>query len=364
MILFHYFCNFPDWHTDMYGFPLDTTTANIEELSEKLRKFYGGAKSKGGDVYHKNTLKNIRGAINRHMQDLGREIDVIRGIEFRSANRVLDGMMKQMAKDELYRPKQHKPMLYTEDIVKISTYFQDAKYSPIKLRQCVWYNLSFHFVSLGAEFHHHLKLDSFIFQKDDNGDEYVTLSDEYKQSFAADKRIYAIGGDVCPVKMLRQFIERTHEYATHLFNNCSQEALASPSTTPKWYGSKPVSKRTFIRFMPDISQSAGCSRKYTTVCLRATAKQASKNADLGCGEMLMSGQRNKGSVDNLIIDQEKLLSNKLSAIACGSATSGSSDTACGSATSGNSDTPEATSSETEAPDLLTDPMLLSQIDLS
>ena len=284
------------------------------------------------------------------MQDLGREIDVIRGIEFRSANRVLDGMMKQMAKDELFRPKQHKPMLYTEDIVKISTYFQDAKYSPIKLRQCVWYNLSFHFVSLGAEFHHHLKLDSLIFQKDDNGDEYVTLSDEYKQSFATDKRIYAIGGDVCPVKMLRQFIERTHEYATHLFNNCSQEALASPSTTPKWYGSKPVSKRTFIRFMPDISQSAGCSRKYTTVCLRATAKQASKNAE--CGGMLMSGQTNKGSVDTLIIDQEKLFSNKLSAIACGSATSGSSDT------------PETTSSETEAPDLLTDPMLLSHIDLS
>ena len=91
-----YYCifgPFSDWHSAVYCSPLDKTTVSTQELAEKLRTFYGEAKSKGD---HKNTLKNIRSAINRHIQDLDRAIDVIRGVEFRSANRVLDGMLKQI----------------------------------------------------------------------------------------------------------------------------------------------------------------------------------------------------------------------------------------------------------------------------
>ena len=178
MILLQHFHNFSDWHIDVYGFPLDTTTVSARELADKLRKFYGEAKPKGGDVYNKSTLKNIRVAINRHMQDLGRNIDIIRNVEFRSANHVLDGMLKQMTKDDMFRPKEHKPMLDLEDIVKITTYFHSVKWSPVILRQCVWYYLSFHFVSRGFDFLPQLKLDSLIFQEDDKGNEYVTLSPE------------------------------------------------------------------------------------------------------------------------------------------------------------------------------------------
>ena len=50
------------------------------------------------EEYHKNTLKTIRGAFNRHLQDIGREIDIVRDKEFKSANRVLDGYLKQRLK--------------------------------------------------------------------------------------------------------------------------------------------------------------------------------------------------------------------------------------------------------------------------
>ena len=255
----------------------------------------------------KTPPKNIRSAINRHMQDLGRAIDVIRGVEFRSANRVLDGMLKQMTKQGQSRPTQHKPVLESEDLVKIATYFQKAMLSQVMLRHRVWYYISIHFVSRGLEFHHQLKRDSLIFQTDDKGDEYVTLSHECQQKncqdglnseeAAADKRMYATGRDDCPVQMLRHFIQRTDDEATHLFNSCTHEALASPSFMAKWYGSKPLNKRTFTRFMPDISKYAGCSMKYTVHCFRAAAIQVMNDAGYESRHiMFMSGHRNEGSL--------------------------------------------------------------------
>lgn len=45
--------------------------------------------------YHKNTLKNILARLNRHFSDIGRQIDVIHGPDFKSVNLALDGYMKE-----------------------------------------------------------------------------------------------------------------------------------------------------------------------------------------------------------------------------------------------------------------------------
>ena len=44
--------------------------------------------------YHKNTLKNSRAAINRHLNDIGHSVDIVRDKEFKTANQTLDGMLK------------------------------------------------------------------------------------------------------------------------------------------------------------------------------------------------------------------------------------------------------------------------------
>ena len=76
-----------------------------EVLAQKLRRFYCEAKPKNtakraedltlaqSENYHKNSLKSIRSAINRHLQDLGRSIDIVRDKEFKSANNTLNGML-------------------------------------------------------------------------------------------------------------------------------------------------------------------------------------------------------------------------------------------------------------------------------
>jgi hypothetical protein len=55
-------------------------------------------------VYHENTLKNVRAALNRHVKDLNRNFDIIRDSDFRTSNIILDSALKMMVKTGLSRP--------------------------------------------------------------------------------------------------------------------------------------------------------------------------------------------------------------------------------------------------------------------
>ena len=79
-------------------------------------------------------------------------MDIVHDKEFKSANHTIDGMLKSMTRSGASRPTNHKSVITSEDMKKISSYFRAAAYSPIVLRQCVWFNLSVQFVSRGLEF--------------------------------------------------------------------------------------------------------------------------------------------------------------------------------------------------------------------
>lgn len=117
--------------------------------------------------YHKNSLKSIRSAIDRSLQDIRRSTDIVRDKEFKSANHTLDHtldwMLKAKIKKLVYQVTNHKSVTHSENLKQITTYFHSAPYNPIVLRQCVWYYSSIHLVTRGLEFHHQLRTDSFLF---------------------------------------------------------------------------------------------------------------------------------------------------------------------------------------------------------
>ena len=63
----------------------------------------------------------MRAAINRHLQDNGRNIDIIRGPAFKTANNTLDGLLKEQTRAGLSRPTLHKDII-EEDLSKIADY--------------------------------------------------------------------------------------------------------------------------------------------------------------------------------------------------------------------------------------------------
>ena len=245
----------------------------------------------------------MRAAINRHLKDINRDIDIVRDKPFTKANDLLNAKLKFMTKSGMSRPTQHKKIISQNDMMKINSYLSNVN-DPQILQYNVWYSLAIHFVSRGLEFHHQLNLNSFVFESDDSGREYVTLSHETCQKnvqgglgdyeAVADKRMYATGDDHCPVASLRNFLGHCDPTAPALFCRIKQNPLQSLGI---WYTCKPLSKRMFSKFMSNICEQAQCSTSYTAHSLRATAIQQLSNAGLETRHiMLMSGHRNEASV--------------------------------------------------------------------
>ena len=228
---------------------VDMEAISSRDLADRLMRFYCEARSKSSEVYHKNTLINLRAAINRHLADLKRNIDIVKDPDFKTANGVLDGLFKERVRDGTSKSTQHKAIIEKEDLVKISTYLEDAASSPVALRLCVWYQLSVHFVTRGLEFHFQLQRDSFNFLHDESGD-YVELKHEtnmknhqgglHNTECQSGKRMYATNGKACPVAMLKLLLEKTSPEATHLFNQYDKDALEDPEGTDIWYFNKPL----------------------------------------------------------------------------------------------------------------------------
>lgn len=122
--------------------PLDTATVTEEVLCQVLRKFYGDVTRQTSDVgakrlcaaaqsYHKNSLKNTRSGLHSPLADPGRNIDIVLGTSFKSANRILDGFQKEQTKVRISRPTEHKPVIEHADLQRISNYFSGTPQSPV-----------------------------------------------------------------------------------------------------------------------------------------------------------------------------------------------------------------------------------------
>lgn len=304
----------------MFKVDLDFSTVSGVDLGEKLRKFYCEAKPK--DVkkrensmtveqaaeYNKNTLKNIRAAINRKLCDVGRDLDIVRDKEFKSANKALDGLMKTLTKTGASRATQHKAILVEEDVKAIAAYFaKSAKSSPIVLRQAVWYLISIHFVTRGLEFHHQMLLGSIKFCKDKNNREYMKLEQEVQEKnhqgginneeSQTGKRIYESGDVNCPIGLIKYFLSKQCRDAKYLFNGIVKEAISHPAGQETWFNDKPLGKTTFSNFMTDICKYSHTTQRYTAHCLRATAIQAMNDAGFETRHIMsMSGHRCESSL--------------------------------------------------------------------
>ncbi|XP_069129354.1 uncharacterized protein [Argopecten irradians] len=328
----------PYWHSESYGGPLDLKEISANELNTKLGKFYCEAnpqvnekkhKNKQHEEYHKNSMK---AAVNRHLSDIGRNMDIVKDSEFKLANKLLSGMLKESMVNGTSRPTNHKEIIGNTDLEKVSTYLCTVSDNPIKLRLGVWYCISIHFVSRGLEFHHQLTRESFDFMTDEDGLEYAKLAHETQQKNyqgglskekpMADRRMYATRTSSCPVAMLKKLIAKTDPNAQKPFNQCVKEPITSPELHNIWFTAKSIGKSTFANFLPDICKQAGCSQRYTAHSLRATTIQAMSDAGWETRQiMYMSGHRNEASVRsysrNMATHQKQAISSTLSALISG-----------------------------------------------
>jgi hypothetical protein len=170
-------------------------------------------------------------------------------------------------------------------------------------------------------------LNSFDFNFDSDGDEYVLIKHRTQQKNIEggitseetpnDKFIYASRTNTCPLASLRLHINKTDPKAKSLFNRCVKDLRAQYSV---WYTNQPLPMRTYSGFMTDICKNAKCSKVCTAHCLRATSIQAMNDAGQELRHiMLMTGHKNEASIRscNWHCSVQKSLSSTLSRIAMG-----------------------------------------------
>ena len=82
--------------------------------------------------YHKNSMKNARTVIKRHLEDTNHQIDIVKNTEFKSSNTMISSKLKFTLKYGLSRPTQYHPTIPNEDLLKINTYLSNG--NPVAFR--------------------------------------------------------------------------------------------------------------------------------------------------------------------------------------------------------------------------------------
>lgn len=98
------------------------------------------------------------------------------------------------------------------------------------------------------------------------------------------------------MKILKFFLPKTDPNASHLFNECVEDAISYPKYCDIQYTDGPMKKRSYVNFLPDICKAAGCKR-YTEYYLKTTAIQAMNDAGFKARHVIhFSGHRNDASI--------------------------------------------------------------------
>ena len=99
--------------------------------------------------YHAQSLKNVLAALNRHLNDIECDIDIVKDTEFKAVNAMLNAKLKFNLSNGLPRPTKHHPIIPEANIITINEYLNIN--NPVALRLKIWYLLDIHFMSRGCE---------------------------------------------------------------------------------------------------------------------------------------------------------------------------------------------------------------------
>lgn len=256
--------------------PLDLESCSEQEFAKCLEGFYADLRKQDGSCYKRASYIAARGALQRHLTAKGRPFKLYTGEAFVTANKILDGVLKNNKRLGLEDSVQHKEAINDADWSKIKDYFRDAETStdPVLLCRYAWFILSIHFCLRGREIQCQMKKDDLVFSTDENSVQTVTLSKDFvsknHQGGLSGSAFSSLGCIQDPVQVatLSRYISFLSPKCDRLF----QRALltASPGASCL-YMNMPLSHNLLGRMMMTISEAASLSKKYTNHCARATA---------------------------------------------------------------------------------------------
>lgn len=291
---------FQTWLT-LKNLKINFQSVEKTELNAVLRQFYGSTRTTKGELYSISSYIGLRAGLNRYINEppVSRSWNLIQDPEFRSANNVFKGVVKEIRRAGRDKTAHHPPISPEDQrILKYSASLSPD--NPKGLLNKVWYDIQLHFGRRGKEGNRDLKPDSFMLRSDKNGAKYftMTLNDETKNLEDPPERnrrkrkgamFEERGNALCPVASLEKYLSKIPPDAKALY---LQPRRVTAATDSLWYTAVPLGVNKLSQMLPRLCQEAGTNMSYTNHSLRATAIQRLSEAGLEARETLaLSGHR-------------------------------------------------------------------------
>ncbi|XP_067290961.1 zinc finger MYM-type protein 3 isoform X1 [Pseudorasbora parva] len=257
---------------------IDFKTAEKSELNPVLREFYGSIRTSKGELYGISSYVGLRAGLNRFVNEppINRAWNLMQDTEFRSANNVFKGVVKQMRRSGKDITA-HYPPISPEDqhMLKHSPALDPG--NPKGLLNKVWYDIQLHFGLRGKEGNRHLQPDAFALNRDQNGFKYftMTLNEDTKTPQERDKKkrkamFEEPGNPLCPVASMEKYLSKIPADAKALYLQPKRMYVISDEI---WYTAVPLGVNYLSQMLPKICKEAGTKTIYTNHSLRITSIQ-------------------------------------------------------------------------------------------
>ena len=232
-----------------------------EKLNKLLETFYAEVKNKNGDDYEPDSLRVMMAALDRHLNEKGYKFSIIRDREFHTSKQVLEGKAKQLRQSGMgKRPNKARSLTEEEEEVLWNAEKLGPN-TPDALISSMWWLLTQFFGLRGRQEHHGMKMEDFQLCKNDEGVEFVQFTEgptKTRQGCLQSKnrdfqpRMFAIGGEKCPVALFKQFVERrplNMQWSGPFYLSVKRNRKLNDNV---WFKSQPMGVNTISNMMKTI----------------------------------------------------------------------------------------------------------------
>ncbi|XP_031573720.1 uncharacterized protein LOC116307592 [Actinia tenebrosa] len=274
------------------------------DLDDCLRRFYAEARTKSGEEYSRSSLLGFRNSIERHFIANNRCIKLTNNPVFARSNKMLESKLKAIRRENKECTK-HKPVIESQDILKLKTSPFMSPETPDGLLRKVWLYVTIYWCRRGCEGQRLLRRNSFVFDRDSDGKAFIQMSHEEqsknhqggfndKISTERETRLYSTDEDGDAFYCIELYLSKLNPLQEAFFQKPRSNFEHSDDI---WYQNKPLGVNRLSKLMKEISLGAGLSKMYTNHCVRATAITLLSDAGVPARHIMrISGHANEQSL--------------------------------------------------------------------
>jgi len=141
----------------------------IEALDKALSQFYAELRKENGDDYEPESL--MQAALKRYLKSKSCPKSILRDKEFMNSRKVLEGKARKLREQgKGKRPNRSKRLMKEEEEILWENGQLGGK-SPRSRINPMWWLMTQHFGLRGRQEHHQMKVEDFLLERDDDGNE-------------------------------------------------------------------------------------------------------------------------------------------------------------------------------------------------